>query len=85
MRTELPRYHTSAQDVFVDSRSEKRALQPHHGPSRTGQRMSLRAAIDAACRACIHDPHAAGTWREQVAACTSRGCPLYLVRPLPKK
>lgn len=73
---------TTTHAEIVESRSEKRPLRPHHGPSRAGQRMSLRAAIDAKCRECIHNPHASGTWREQVTACTSRGCPLYPVRPL---
>jgi hypothetical protein len=46
--------------------------------------MSLRGAINAMCKACIHDPHCGGgTWRQQVAACTSPGCPLYPHRPLP--
>lgn len=44
--------------------------------------MSLRAAINAKCRECIYDPlSGGGTWRQQVAACTSRSCPLYPVRP----
>ena len=30
-------------------------------------RPSLRAAINAMCRRCIHDPHTRGNWREQVA------------------
>lgn len=42
----------------------------------------LRRAVDAKCRECIYDPGAAGTWRQQVTACTSPGCPLYAVRPL---
>ena len=45
---------------------------------------SLRAAIDGKCRACIHDPLSAGTWREQVAACVSANCDLHPVRPLPR-
>lgn len=49
-------------------------------------RRSLRGAINAFCRACIHDPHAgAGTWREQVTACTSTRCPLFAVRPVTGK
>lgn len=45
--------------------------------------MSLRAAINAKCRECIYDPLSGkGTWRQQVEACTSYGCPLYPVRPL---
>ena len=44
---------------------------------------SLRAAINDKCRECIYDSiGGAGTWREQVTGCTSRGCPLYPVRPL---
>ena len=44
---------------------------------------SLRAAINDKCRECIYDSiGGAGTWREQVTACTSRACPLYPVRPL---
>lgn len=39
------------------------------------------AAIAAMCRQCIHDPAAAGTWREQVAACPSTDCPLWRFRP----
>lgn len=46
--------------------------------------MSLRAAIDAKCKECIYDPYCGGgTWRQQVAACTSYSCPLYPHRPLP--
>lgn len=45
---------------------------------------SLRGAINAKCRECIYDPEAGrGTWRQQVAACTSTRCPLFPVRPLP--
>ena len=44
---------------------------------------SLRAAINDKCKECIYDDiGGAGTWREQVTACTSRTCPLYPVRPL---
>lgn len=46
--------------------------------------MSLRKAINAKCRECIYCPDSGnGTWRQQVAACTSTGCPLYPVRPKP--
>jgi hypothetical protein len=45
--------------------------------------MSLRDAINAKCRECIVDIAAgAGTWRQQVEACTDRACSLYPVRPL---
>ena len=44
--------------------------------------MSLRAAINAMCKACIYDPIGGrGTWRQQVEACTAPHCPLYAVRP----
>ena len=46
--------------------------------------MSLRAAIDAKCRDCIHDKEAPGTWRAQVAGCPCIRCPLWPVRPAPK-
>jgi len=46
--------------------------------------MSLRDAINAKCRDCIYDPKCGGgTWREQVAQCSSLGCPLWPVRPAP--
>jgi len=44
--------------------------------------MSLRAAINAKCKACIYDPGSGnGGWREQVSACSSSNCPLHPVRP----
>jgi hypothetical protein len=44
--------------------------------------MSLRAAINAFCKACLYDPiGGTGTWRQQVEACTARHCPLFPVRP----
>jgi hypothetical protein len=44
---------------------------------------SMRAAIDAMCKSCIYDPHAArGTWRQQTEACSSKGCPLWQFRPI---
>ena len=45
--------------------------------------MSMRAAINAKCRDCIHDPCAPGTWREQVAQCSSINCALWPLRPGP--
>lgn len=48
---------------------------------RTGY--SLRKAIDAKCKDCIHDPIAGGgSWRMQVESCTSGNCPLFEVRPV---
>jgi hypothetical protein len=49
-------------------------------------RPSLRAAIDAMCKSCIHDPGSGnGAWRAQVRGCSSSSCPLHSVRPLPLK
>ncbi len=45
--------------------------------------MTRSQAIAAYCRECIHDPQAAGTWREQVAICGCTDCPLWGYRPLP--
>lgn len=45
--------------------------------------MSLREAINKRCKQCIYDPYDRGTWREQVAACTSPDCALFAVRPGP--
>jgi len=45
---------------------------------------SRAAAIAEKCRQCIHDPLAAGKWREQVAACASSNCPLFDLRPVPR-
>jgi hypothetical protein len=45
------------------------------------RKIGLRAAINRLCRQCLYDPHAAGTWRQQVEACTSSDCALYPVRP----
>lgn len=46
--------------------------------------MTRSQAIAAKCRECIHDPAAAGTWREQVAICGCADCPLWRYRPLPR-
>lgn len=73
------RYYPSGSAAPGDSRSKK-------PPSRMRQRASLRVSIDAKCLECIYDPRSGnGGWREQVEACTSRTCPLYPVRPLPKR
>lgn len=46
---------------------------------------SLRKAIDAHCRSCIHDPKAGtGNWRQSVMGCTITKCALYHVRPVSK-
>lgn len=47
------------------------------------RRPSMRAAINAKCRECIYDERGgAGTWRQQVEACTSLDCSLYPLRPI---
>lgn len=46
------------------------------------KRPSMRKAIDAYCRWCIHDPLDKGTWRQQTEACTSTDCPLHPLRPV---
>lgn len=43
---------------------------------------SMRAAINAFCKGCIYDQTQAGTWRQQVEACTSIRCALYPFRPV---
>lgn len=49
-------------------------------------RISLRTAINNKCKECIYDPLAgAGTWKQQVEACTSKTCPLFEVRPTSTK
>lgn len=46
--------------------------------------MTRSEAINAYCRSCIHDPGAAGTWREQVGVCACVDCPLWKFRALPR-
>ena len=50
---------------------------------RLASKVGLRGKIDAKCVECIYDPLDTGTWREQVARCTSKCCPLLPVRPMP--
>jgi hypothetical protein len=59
------------------------------GPTVTGSRQASRPTktevwrrISANCRYCLYDPHAGGTWREQIEACTSPDCPMYPIRPV---
>ena len=42
-------------------------------------------AISRMCRQCIADDREPGTWRQQVALCTSFSCPLWTLRPLPSE
>lgn len=61
--------------------SEEEALSP---PSSV--KLSLRGAVNAACKDCIYDECAKGegSWRQQVEACTVTKCALYPVRPISK-
>ena len=44
--------------------------------------MSMRKAIDAKCKDCIHDSQSGlGTWRQQTEACTMVDCSLWPYRP----
>ena len=46
---------------------------------------SIRQAIDDKCKDCIYDPRCGGgTWREQIAKCSSVSCPLWPVRTGPE-
>lgn len=45
--------------------------------------MNRTKAIKMKCKECVYDPHAEGTWLDQVANCTSSTCALYEVRPMP--
>ena len=48
--------------------------------NRLRETTGLRGKIDAMCCYCIYDPHQKGAWREQVANCTDKVCPLFEVR-----
>ena len=45
--------------------------------------MSLRKRIDKKCKDCIYDPAVPGTWRQKVALCAAKSCPLWDVRAAP--
>lgn len=45
-----------------------------------------KACIDRKCKECIYDAiGGAGTWRQQVEACTAVTCPLHPVRPISRQ
>jgi len=46
--------------------------------------ITRREAIDLMCKDCNYDPLDKGTWLHQVASCTSKSCPLYPYRPVPR-
>jgi|GEM_PF-1462760 len=59
-------------------------MTPEICPAQSKSKPSLRAAINAKCKDCTYDPlSGGGTWREQVAQCSSVNCPLWPVRPAP--
>ncbi len=62
-----------AHDSAVDSRKAKPRAKPH----------GLRHAVNGKCRECIYCKSGPETWRQQVAACTSKTCRHYSVRPMP--
>ena len=45
--------------------------------------MSLRKPVNEKCKDCIYDPTVPGTWRQQVALCTAKTCPLWRIRAKP--
>ena len=45
--------------------------------------MSLLIVINEKCKDCIYDPTSSGTWRQQVALCSIKTCPLWDVRAKP--
>jgi len=46
---------------------------------------NYRSIIDAKCKDCIYDPKCGGgTWREQIAQCSSIDCPLWPIRTEPE-
>ena len=45
--------------------------------------MSLRKPVDEKCKDCIYGPTVPGTWRQQVALCTAKTCPLWDIRAKP--
>ena len=46
----------------------------------TIKRPSIRAAINAMCKACLYDPGAGGSCLQQIIECSAVDCPLYPVR-----
>lgn len=47
------------------------------------KRPSMRKAINNKCKECVYDPvGGAGTWRQQVEACSCSSCPLFEIRPV---
>ncbi len=54
--------------------------------ARKAAKRTRKQAINDKCKECIYDPIAGdGTWRQQVADCTSPSCPLFDWRPLPRR
>jgi hypothetical protein len=54
----------------------------HDVITRQAGKPGLRGKVNAKCVECIFDPiGGGGNWRQQVEACTSVTCPLFLIRP----
>ena len=49
----------------------------------TQKKLTRKQGINMNCKACVYDPAEAGTWRQQVKACSVKTCALYSWRPLP--
>ncbi len=47
--------------------------------------MSLRKSINEMCTQCIYDKYQEGGKLQQIAKCTATSCPLFKVRPRPKR
>lgn len=48
------------------------------------KRLTRQQAINAKCKDCLYDPlSGGGTWREQIAVCSSISCALWPYRPMP--
>lgn len=76
---------TPPSDWHRDEGRSQQLRREQSTPNRGEAPRSLRGAIDAKCKSCVYDQQSGlGTWREQVAACSCTGCPLYAVRPLPR-
>ena len=42
---------------------------------------TYKSNVYGKCVECLYDPEDIGTWRMQIEACTSHGCPLFSKRP----
>ena len=49
--------------------------------SKNTSKAGFKGKVTAKCIECIYDECSTGSWRKQVTECTSKGCPLYEIRP----